>query len=187
MNNDELATYYEKYRHALLVSATRILGDQDWAEDLVQSTFVHLLFSSFFSDDRSYDPKKSAPLTWLTNVVNRRCLNALRDDRVNMGLQAQGGAHLSAHSNYARAPDAALEAYEAALTRDRQLEQLPELIDRDTTIDIKIRLAIESHYLKGVDLETVAKGAGMSRRTLTRRMREALDTWKERLEDGIYE
>ncbi len=179
MNNDELATYYEKYRHALLVSATRILGSREWAEDMIQATFVHLLSN----DDNAYDPTRSAPLTWLTNVVNRRCLNALRDERVVM-------AHTGVYpdpAKHAEAPDVALDAEEAELTRDRHLEQLPELIDRDTTIDIGIRLAIEAHYLKGVDLETVARGAGMSRRTLTRRIREALDTWKERLEDGLHE
>ena len=177
MNNDELATYYEKYRHALLVSATRILGSREWAEDMIQSTFVHLLSS----EDSAYDPKKSAPLTWLTNVVNRRCLNALRDERVVMAQ------HSISYTKHAEAPDATLEADEAALARDHRLGQLNDLIDRDTTIDLNIRLAIESHYIKGVDLETVARDVGMSRRTLTRRIREALDTWRERLEDGIYE
>lgn len=176
MTRDELGVLYVKHRHTLLRTAARRLGSQEDAEDVVNDTFTYVL------DNLSmYDHEKSKPLTWLANGVNRRVVDALR--RKKAALSRDGlYAHLSSQSSHALDPDRQREAEEYEVQKSVVLERLDELLTKDTTIPHGVARAIQAHYVEGTDLETVSREVGMSRRTLTRRMQEVMQSLKEGFE-----
>lgn len=70
------AAFAELYRLAapkLYAVALRILRRQDWAEEVLQESFVNIW--NHFGD---YSADKSAPMTWMTAVVRNRSLDWLR-------------------------------------------------------------------------------------------------------------
>ena len=53
--------------------ALRITGRRDWAEDVVQESFV-----SIWHHAGDYRPHLAAPMTWMTAIVRNRALDCLR-------------------------------------------------------------------------------------------------------------
>ena len=53
--------------------AIRILRRNDWAEEVLQESFVNVWHHA-----GSYVAARSQPLTWLTSIVRNRCLDQLR-------------------------------------------------------------------------------------------------------------
>jgi len=53
--------------------ALRILRRQDWAEEVLQESYVNI-----WNHAADYAVAKSAPLTWMTSIVRNRCLDWLR-------------------------------------------------------------------------------------------------------------
>jgi RNA polymerase sigma-70 factor, ECF subfamily len=70
------AAFAELYRRTapkLHAVALRILRRRDWAEEVLQESFV-----SIWNHFAEYSAQKSAPMTWMTAVVRNRCLDWLR-------------------------------------------------------------------------------------------------------------
>jgi len=77
------AAFAELYRHTapkLYGVALRILRRQDWAEEVLQESFVNIW--NHFSE---YSAHKSAPMTWMTAVVRNRSLDWLRRPNLEQG------------------------------------------------------------------------------------------------------
>ncbi len=75
---DEKA-FAELYRTSspkLFAVALRITRRRDWAEEVLQESFVNL-----WQHAGGYDPIKSAPMTWMTAIVRNRALDCLRRTR----------------------------------------------------------------------------------------------------------
>ncbi len=60
----------------LFAVATRITRRNDWAEEVLQESFVKIWHHA-----GSYDGAKSAPMTWMTAIVRNRALDCLRRPR----------------------------------------------------------------------------------------------------------
>jgi RNA polymerase sigma-70 factor (ECF subfamily) len=70
------AAFAELYRHTapkLFAVALRILRRRDWAEEVLQESFVNI-----WNHFGGYSADKSAPMTWMTAVVRNRSLDWLR-------------------------------------------------------------------------------------------------------------
>lgn len=68
--------FADLYRHTsskLFGVALRILRRQDWAEEVLQESYVNI-----WNHAGDYVARKSAPLTWMTSIVRNRCLDWLR-------------------------------------------------------------------------------------------------------------
>jgi RNA polymerase sigma-70 factor (ECF subfamily) len=79
------AAFAELYRCTapkLYAVALRILRRRDWAEDVLQESFVNI-----WNHFPEYAAEKSAPLTWMTAVVRNRCLDWLRRPNVEQGRE----------------------------------------------------------------------------------------------------
>jgi RNA polymerase sigma-70 factor, ECF subfamily len=79
------AAFAELYRHAapkLYAVAVRILRRQDWAEEVLQESFVNI-----WNHFGEYSAQKSAPMTWMTAVVRNRCLDWLRRPNLEQGRE----------------------------------------------------------------------------------------------------
>src|SRR5512145_852551 len=72
---DQVA-FAELYRLAagkLYAVALRILRREDWAEEVLQESFVNI-----WNHAGEYAAQKSAPMTWMTAIVRNRALDWLR-------------------------------------------------------------------------------------------------------------
>ncbi len=70
------AAFAELYRATspkLFGVALRILRREDWAEEVLQESYVNV-----WNHAADYAGAKSAPLTWMTSIVRNRCLDWLR-------------------------------------------------------------------------------------------------------------
>src|SRR5215510_6585415 len=54
--------------------ALRILRREDWAEDVLQESFVNI-----WNHIAEYSATRSAPMTWMTAIVRNRALDSLPD------------------------------------------------------------------------------------------------------------
>jgi RNA polymerase sigma-70 factor (ECF subfamily) len=70
---DEL---YRQSAAKLFAVAVRITRRRDWAEEVLQESFV-----SIWNHATGYNPAKSAPMTWMTTIVRNRALDLLRRPR----------------------------------------------------------------------------------------------------------
>ena len=71
---DDLAALLRRFELPLLQFATRILGDREWARDVVQETFVELQRAPRRQLDH-------APAKWLFTVCRNRALNVCRKEK----------------------------------------------------------------------------------------------------------
>lgn len=67
------AALYEASSPKLFGVAVRITRRRDWAEEVLQESFVKIWHHA-----GSYDSGKSAPMTWMTAIVRNRALDWLR-------------------------------------------------------------------------------------------------------------
>jgi RNA polymerase sigma-70 factor (ECF subfamily) len=71
-----LRRLYELASAKLFGVAMRILRRRDWAEDVLQESFV-----AVWNHAQRYDVNKSAPMTWMSSIVRNRSLDWLRRSR----------------------------------------------------------------------------------------------------------
>ena len=64
----------------LFAVALRILRREDWAEEVLQESFV-----SIWNHAEGYSSSKSAPMTWMTAIVRNRALDWLRRPNFEAG------------------------------------------------------------------------------------------------------
>ena len=67
------AALYRESSAKLFGVAVRILRRNDWAEDVLQESYINI-----WNHAADYATGKSAPLTWMTSIVRNRCLDWLR-------------------------------------------------------------------------------------------------------------
>jgi RNA polymerase sigma-70 factor (ECF subfamily) len=70
------AELYRMSSPKLFAVAMRITRRRDWAEEVLQESFVNIWHHA-----GSYDEAKSAPMTWMTAIVRNRALDWLRRPR----------------------------------------------------------------------------------------------------------
>ena len=67
------AALYRATSPKLFASAIRILRRRDWAEEVLQDSFINI-----WNHAAEYSEWKSAPMTWMTSIVRNRALDLLR-------------------------------------------------------------------------------------------------------------
>jgi RNA polymerase sigma-70 factor (ECF subfamily) len=70
------AELYRRSSAKLFAVAVRITRRRDWAEEVLQESFVNI-----WNHATGYNPAKSAPMTWMTAIVRNRALDLLRRPR----------------------------------------------------------------------------------------------------------
>jgi RNA polymerase sigma-70 factor (ECF subfamily) len=77
--------FAQLYRHTagkLYAVALRILRREDWAEEVLQESFVNV-----WNHVGDYTAQKSAPMTWMTAIVRNRALDWLRRPNLEHGSE----------------------------------------------------------------------------------------------------
>jgi RNA polymerase sigma-70 factor (ECF subfamily) len=67
------ARLYQETSSKLFGVAIRIVRREDWAEEVVQESYVKI-----WNHAGDYRTQLSAPMTWMTSIVRNRCLDWLR-------------------------------------------------------------------------------------------------------------
>lgn len=104
--------------------ALRMLRRADWAEEVVQESYVNIWHHA-----ANYQPGLSAPLTWMTSILRNRCLDWLR--RPNLEVADEDDVYALALPDEGPGP---LERLEASTDARALAECLKRLEDkqRDT-------------------------------------------------------
>jgi RNA polymerase sigma-70 factor (ECF subfamily) len=74
------AELYRQTSAKLYGVAIRILRRQDWAEEVLQESFVNI-----WNHIADYSTSRSAPMTWMTAIVRNRALDWLRRPNLERG------------------------------------------------------------------------------------------------------
>lgn len=74
------ARLYELTCARLYATALRLLRRADWAEEVLQESYV-----SVWNHAANYQPALSAPTTWMISIVRNRCLDWLRRPKLEVG------------------------------------------------------------------------------------------------------
>ena len=72
-NEDAFAQLYRVASPKLFAAAIRILRRRDWAEEVLQDSFI-----SIWQHAGDYARGKSAPMTWMTSIVRNRAVDLVR-------------------------------------------------------------------------------------------------------------
>ena len=90
------AGLYQATSPKLFGVALRILRREDWAEEVLQESYV-----SVWRHAPEYQASRAAPMTWMTSIVRNRCLDWLRrpnpqplDDEFLEGLESDNPSPL---------------------------------------------------------------------------------------------
>jgi RNA polymerase sigma-70 factor (ECF subfamily) len=76
------ATLYRRTAPKLYAVALRILRREDWAQEVLQESFVNI-----WNHVGDYSTQRSAPMTWMTAVVRNRALDWLRRPQLEHGSE----------------------------------------------------------------------------------------------------
>jgi RNA polymerase sigma-70 factor (ECF subfamily) len=99
------AALYRESSAKLFGVAVRILRRNDWAEDVLQESYINI-----WNHAADYTTGKSAPLTWMTSIVRNRSLDWLRRPQLESG----GEEYEIAVEMWADGSDGPLEQVSAA-------------------------------------------------------------------------
>jgi RNA polymerase sigma-70 factor (ECF subfamily) len=72
-NEKAFSALYRTCAPKLFATAFRITRRRDWAEEVLQESFVNIWHHA-----QGYEPGRSAPMTWMTAIVRNRALDWLR-------------------------------------------------------------------------------------------------------------
>ena len=165
-----LRALYEQTSAKLFGLALRITGRRDWAEDVVQESFV-----SIWHHAVDYRPHLAAPMTWMTTIVRNRALDCLRraaaarlpqtvelDEELGEWLadDAAGPAELALASQQARALNRCLQRLEQAQRQAIELAYLHDLSHAELAQRLRMPLGtVKSWIRRGLErLRTCLEG-----------------------------
>jgi RNA polymerase sigma-70 factor (ECF subfamily) len=152
------AQLYRQTAAKLYGVALRILRREDWAEEVLQESYVNI-----WNHAQKYTAAKSAPLTWMTAIVRNRALDWLRRPHLEQGSDDYE-LLIETLPDDAQGPDAL-----AGLGRDARA-----LADCLNQLSANQRQSITLAYLHG-----------LTHGELARHMREPLGTVKTWIRRGL--
>ncbi|SOY48912.1 RNA polymerase sigma factor, sigma-24 [Cupriavidus taiwanensis] len=166
-----LRALYDLTATKLFGLALRITGRRDWAEDVVQESFV-----SIWHHAGDYRPQVAAPMTWMTAIVRNRALDCLRraaaarvpqtaepeqDLAEWLADEAAGPAELAEASQQARALNRCLQRLEQPQRQAIMLAYLQDLSHAELAERLRAPLGtVKSWIRRGLErLRSCMEGA----------------------------
>ncbi|MCT7324993.1 RNA polymerase sigma factor [Ralstonia mojiangensis] len=165
-DRDALRALYSRCAPKLFGLALRILVRKDWAEDVLQESFVNI-----WRHAGDYRPHMAAPMTWMTTIVRNRALDCLRRqhaERVQESVPLDD-TYADVLADHAPGPaDLALAG--------QQARALAECLKR---LDPKQREVISLAYLRDLSHSELAQALSLPLGTVKSWMRRGLDRLRE--------
>jgi len=165
-DRDALRALYTRCAPKLFGLALRILVRKDWAEDVLQESFVNI-----WRHAGDYRPHLAAPMTWMTTIVRNRALDCLRRqhaERVQESVPLDD-TYADVLADHAPGPaDIALAG--------QQARALAECLKR---LDPKQRQVVSLAYLRDLSHSELAQALSLPLGTVKSWMRRGLDRLRE--------
>jgi RNA polymerase sigma-70 factor (ECF subfamily) len=158
------AALYRQTAPKLYAVALRILRRQDWAEEVLQESFVNI-----WNHFGEYSAQKSAPMTWMTAVVRNRALDWLRRPNLEHGREDYDELAGAMPDDPVRRPERRLEDARDARALHACLDALGE----------RQRQAIALAYLHGLTHGELAAHLGEPLGTVKTWVRRGLEKLRE--------
>lgn len=163
---EALRTLYTRCAPKLFGLALRILVRKDWAEDVLQESFVNI-----WRHAGDYRPHLAAPMTWMTTIVRNRALDCLRRqhaERVPESVSLED-AEADALADHTPGPaDLALAG--------QQARALAECLKR---LDPRQREVVTLAYLRDLSHSELAQALSLPLGTVKSWMRRSLERLRE--------
>ena len=153
-----LADLYRQTSSKLFGVSLRITRREDWAEDVLQESFVNI-----WNHAGDYAVAKSAPMTWMTAIVRNRSLDWLRRPR-----EVDGGEDFEARAE--------------AIAADEPGPLAQALAGEDAQALAGCLQGLDSHQRQSITLAFVN---GLSHSELANQLREPLGTVKTWIRRGL--
>jgi RNA polymerase sigma-70 factor (ECF subfamily) len=152
----ELAALYERLQPVLYRKCLSMLKNEDAARDAAQEVFVKLSRSTDQLQDASAEEQ------WAVKAAHHHCLNVLRADG-RRAAREEGSQDLD---RVVRSPVTAREMGRAVLSR----------LSEDS------RAVTVGRFVEGKELDELAKERGVSTRTISRKLKNAVEKAKDLVE-----
>jgi RNA polymerase sigma factor (sigma-70 family) len=164
---------YARYGRPAFALARRIVGDDGFAEDVVQEVFL-----SLWRDPAKFDRARGGFATWLLSVTHHKAADAVRREESLRRRRAQAAGHAVALVDGAAVEPSVHDAVWAQLKRDQirtALKRLPDLQ----------REALALAYFGGYTQREVAALTGAPLGTVKTRMLMGMRRLAEALGDSL--
>ncbi|OZI29272.1 RNA polymerase subunit sigma-70 [Bordetella genomosp. 1] len=156
-----LAEIYRLCAPHLFALATRMLRRSDWAEEVIQDSFV-----SVWRNAGQYSAQQSQPMTWMTRIVRNRCIDLLR--RPDLERPDPDGALEAAWADDAPGP----------LERLQTGEDGQRLADCMKQLESRQRMAIALSFFDDLSHGDIARRLGTPLGTIKSWVRRGMERLK---------
>jgi RNA polymerase sigma-70 factor, ECF subfamily len=167
MTGDEaaLSALYDRYAPMLFGMLSRVLKDQQAAEEVLQDLFLQL-----WRNAGHFDPSRGTLPAWLMVIGRNRAISRLRGRRDRELLEAEEGDFAGTFVSPENIEDEAARK-QMARRISTALEQLPA----------EQRQAVELAYFEGMTQTEIAARTGAPLGTVKTRTRSAMQTLRQKL------
>ncbi len=168
---DALGELYDRYAGMLVALATRILGNNGEAEDVVQDVLLQVWHRA-----GTYNPNRSSVSTWLVLLTRSRAIDRLRSRKVSERTAAGAQAETSrTHTSPKGAED--VLSRERRERVSRELEALP----------VEQRQVLEMAFFDGQTQAEISQRTGIPLGTVKTRTLLAMKKLRAALREEIRE
>lgn len=150
-----LSYLYDHYADALLGVISRIVQNQDVAEEVLQDAFLR-----YWEKIEQYDANKGRLFTWMMRIARNLALDKLR----SKGMKQQGKSDSISDNVYTLDKSQHTESSVDAIGLEKVLNELPE----------EQRFVIEKLYLQAYTQSEVAEEFDIPLGTVKTRLRSAM-------------
>jgi RNA polymerase sigma-70 factor (ECF subfamily) len=165
-----LAELYDRYGGLLLALASRVLGGQADAEEVVQETFIQV-----WNQARTYDPNRSSVSTWLVLVGRSRAIDRLRSRRAGERAGEAARREVTSHASPTGPAD--------VLFRERRQRVRAEL----GALPAEQRQVLELAFYEGLTQSEISERTGIALGTVKTRTLLAMKKLRAALRAEIRE
>lgn len=154
-DKNALSYLYDHYADALLGVISRIVQDQDVAEEILQDAFMR-----YWERIDQYDAEKGRLFTWMMRIARNLALDKLR----SKGMKQQSKSDSISDNVYTLDQSQHTESSVDAIGLEEVLNELPE----------EQRFVVEKLYLEGYTQSEVAETFDIPLGTVKTRLRSAM-------------
>lgn len=166
---DALEVLYSRYGRLVLSFATRMLGDRESGEELVQEVFVRV-----WRQAGAFAPERGTFVTWLLSITHNLAIDAIRK-RQRRPQRADSADPVLLLEQIADGSPTLEHHAELAHLREILVRAIGQLPDAQ-------RQAIELAYFRGLTQREIAEETGEPLGTVKTRMRLGMHKLREYLE-----
>lgn len=159
-NNETIAQLFRLHYPDMMRMARLLLHDDAESEDVVGEVFASLLHKDIL-------PTGSTVRAFLMTAVRNRCLNLLRNRTIQQRIQ---GLYLLDSQMGDSADD-----------MEERIDNVRQVLDSD--LDDTCRRVLTQRYDQQLSYAEIAKAEGISETAVYKRIRKALDSLKEKLQN----